>query len=171
MKRLNNRTMLVMLVCMVSVIASAHDIAFTNADGVYIYYKWINNKTELAVSYRGEYANDWNEYSGNVNIPESVTYNGQTYKVTSIGSFAFEFCSGLTSITIPNSVTSIGSNAFSGCRGLTSITIPNSVTSIDYNAFSQCSSLTSITIPNSVVSISSYAFSGCSSLTSITIPN
>ena len=91
--------------------------------------------------------------------------------VKSIGSSAFSNCSGLTSITIPNSVTSIGSYAFSGCSGLTSITIPNSVTSIGSSAFSGCSGLTSITIPNSVTSIGSYAFSGCSGLTSITIPN
>jgi hypothetical protein len=91
--------------------------------------------------------------------------------VTSIGSYAFSGCSGLTSITIGNSVTSIGSAAFSGCSGLTSITIPNSVTSIEAQAFYGCSSLTSVTIPNSVTSIGEWAFYGCSSLTSITIPN
>ena len=84
------------------------------------------------------------EYSGSINIPETVTYNGdgQTYTVTSIGSSAFYNCYGLTSITIPNRVTSIGELAFRGCDGSTSITIPNSVTSIGSNAFYLCSGLT-----------------------------
>ena len=82
----------------------------------------------------------------------------------------FSGCTGLTSITIPDSVTSIGGYAFHGCSGLTSVTIPNSVTSIGGYAFRGCSRLTSVTIPNSVTSIGESAFSGCSSLESITIP-
>jgi hypothetical protein len=90
--------------------------------------------------------------------------------VTSIGSRAFEDCSSLTSINIPEGVTSIGDSTFSGCSSLTSITIPESVTNIGGFAFYGCSSLTSITIPEGVTSIGDYAFSYCSSLTSITIP-
>ena len=104
-------------------------------------------------------------------IPETVTYQGTTYSVTSIGATAFAYCSSLTSVTIPNSVTSIGNYAFQNCSSLTSVTIPNSVTSIGNSAFWGCSSLTSVTIPNSVTSIGNDAFRGCSSLTSVTIPN
>ncbi|MBQ0008340.1 MAG: leucine-rich repeat domain-containing protein [bacterium] len=155
-------------------------------------------------------------YSGSVVIPSSVFYNGITYRVisigdyafrnggvgsvtipisvTSIGNFAFEDCSSLTSMTIPdsviyigesafekcsrltsvtigNSVTYIEESAFEGCTGLTSVDIPNSVTYIGESAFRGCSGLTSVTIPNSLTSIKSYTFYGCSSLTSVDIPN
>ena len=134
---------------MIGVDAFAHDYEETNSDGVTIYYKWLNNGSEwaLAVSFRGFYSSEYeNEYTGNVVIPETVTYNGKNYPVTTIESFAFEGCKGLTSVTIPNSVTSIGDYAFNGCRGLTSVTIPNSVTSIGDYAFNGCSGLTSIKV-------------------------
>ena len=103
----------------------------------------------------------------NSNVKKVVIEDG----VTSIGNWAFESCSSLTSITIPNSVTSIGAYAFSNCYYLTNITIPNSVTSIENYAFRACSSLTSITIPDSVTSIGELAFYDCDRLTSITISN
>ena len=112
----------------------------------------------------------YSAYSGNIVIPASVEYEGETYSVTSIGEEAFSHCKSLTSIIIPNSVTSFGCRAFSCCSSLTSITIPESVTSIGNYAFYGCSSLTSVTIPNSVSSISYEAFSDCSSLISVTIP-
>ena len=111
------------------------------------------------------------KYSGDIVIPESVKYSGITCSVTSIGEGAFEGCSSLTSLTIPNSVTSIGEGAFHGCGGLTSLTIPNSVTSIGAHTFAGCRSLTSVVIPNSVTYIGMFAFDGCSGLTSVTIPN
>ena len=137
------------------------------------YYNILTDKTnEVEVTYRGLYSDSYtNEYSGSVTIPASVTYNGRTYSVTSIGYSAFYDCTGLTSITIGNSVTSIGIHAFAFCSGLTSITIPNSVTNIGEWMFYNCSSLTSITIPNSVTSIEEAAFRYCTGLTSITIPN
>ena len=181
------------LLSMVGTRASAYDIAVENADGVTIYYNYINDGKELEVV--TVYDNTGHIfYSGDVVIPEEVTYMNRTLKVTSIGDkafyncsgltsvtignnvtsigyAAFVFCSGLTSVTIGNSVTSIGDSAFGGCSGLTSVTIPNSVTSIGDHAFQECSGLTSVTISNSVTSIGDYAFYYCSGLTSITIPN
>ena len=95
------------------------------------------------------------------------TYQG--VPVTKISSSAFDGCSRLTSIIIPNGVTSIGGNAFSGCTSLTSIIIPDSVTSIGSAAFSNCTSLTSITIPSSVTSIGNSAFGSCNALTGVYI--
>ena len=105
-------------------------------------------------------------YKNRENIINVVVMSG----VTSIGYWAFEDCSGLTSITIPEGVTSIGSAAFDGCSSLSSITIPEGVTSIGDWAFEDCSSLSSIGIPEGVTSIESGTFSHCSSLTNITIP-
>ena len=105
--------------------------------------------------------------SGSVVIPD--TYNG--LPVTSIGYCAFDNCTALTSITIPDSVESIGANAFYYCKSLSSITIPDSVTSIGDRAFGCCESLTSITISDSVTSVGIGAFECCISLTSIIIPS
>jgi hypothetical protein len=70
--------------------------------------------------------------------------------VTSIDEYAFYYCSGLTSITIPDRVTSIGERAFYACTDLTSIVIPASVTNIGDDAFFVCTSLTSITFEGTV---------------------
>ena len=135
-----------------------------------LYYN-ITSDSTVAVTYQEYYSSSNYASIYTVTVPETVTYYGTTYSVTSIGDEAFLYCRSLTSITIPNSVTSIGDEAFSYCSSLTSITIPNSVTSIGSSAFSYCSSLTSVTIGESVTSIGERAFQDCRSLTSITIPN
>ena len=152
-------------------VASAYDIAVENTDGVIIYYNYINDGKELAVTYNGSSFDSDEEYSGNVVIPQEVTYLNQTYKVTSIDGDAFNGCTALTSVTIPNSVTSTGWRIFRYCSSLTSVTLSNNLTSISDGAFQYCSSLVSITIPNSVTSIGWSAFNKCYSLASITIPN
>ena len=87
--------------------------------------------------------------------------------VTSIGTNAFSFCSGLKTVTIPNSVTSIGTNAFSFCSGLKTVTIPNSVTDIGDEAFYGCTQMESVTIGEKVESIEDFAFSHCDNLTAV----
>lgn len=119
-----------------------------SADKVWIdgiYYD-LNSPSEGAEVSRYRYGTSI--YTGSISIPETVTYGGLTYSVTSIGMQAFYNESSVTSITIPNSVTSIGDEAFYGCSEITSIVIPNSVTSIGYDAFYSCSSLSSITVEN-----------------------
>ena len=113
----------------------------------------------------------YSDYSGNIVIPETITYNDTTYTVESIGPYAFNGCSRLTGIVIPNSVTSIGKLAFKGCTNLTCINIPSSVTYIGNRGFEDCTGLIDITIPNSVTDMGSSAFSGCSGLNSAIIGN
>ena len=141
-------------------------------------------------------------YSGltTVIIPNNVSYNGITYKVSSVGEDAFCMCANITSVTISEGVTNIGRDAFSDCNNLMSITIPNSVTSIGFFAFSGCKSLkyneydnalylgnddnpymvlikakskdiVSCDINTNCIFIYDYAFSYCCNLASVSIPN
>ena len=120
---------------------SAHSF---EVDGIY-YDITSSSDLTVSVTYQGSSYNSA-VYSGSVVIPEKVTYDSKEYSVTSIRWYAFLGCSGLTSVTIPNSVTSIGDYAFYDCKGLTSVTITNSVTSIGRCVFYGCSDLTAVHI-------------------------
>ena len=132
----------------------AYDFSATSPSGHTLYYEIISGTTNVGVVRPGTGSAYNNYVTGNVVIPATVVYNSTTYNVTEFRSIydvssgydygSFESCSGLTSITIPNSVTSIGNYAFYNCNGLTSVTIPNSVTSIGQNAFKYCRGLTTL---------------------------
>lgn len=108
------------------------------------------------------------DYSGDINIPETVTCDGVTFQVTEIGQHAFALLP-ITSVSLPSTLKVIGWDAFRYCSGLTDVTIPSSVTMIRSGAFANCSGLTDITIPSGVWSIGEYAFLCCTGLKSVTI--
>ena len=142
------------LLLLCTTIASAYDFEVSG-----IYYN-ILSKADKTV----EVTNGSNFYTGSVVIPKSVIYNGTTYSVIRVGSYAFAGCNNLNSITIPNTVTTIYERAFLNCKGLTSIEIPNSVTAIQQYAFSDCTGLMKVEIPNSITSMGNYVFYGCINL-------
>lgn len=173
-----------MLALLLPIIASAGDVV--EVDG--IYYNLVDKSNEAEVT-----KNPNGNYRGSVDIPAYFEYGGETYRVYSIGDYAFQNCSELYSVTIPNTVTNIGMYAFSRssitsmdipnsvtyigqwafmwCKNMKNVTIPNSVTAIDKGAFDGCSGLTTLNIPSSITAIGIYVFAGCSGLKSVTIPN
>ena len=156
MKPIIQKLWMFIAVLCASLSASANGLEFVSGG---LRYNILSDRTV-------EVAEGNSHVSGDIEIPRRVIYDLKTYTVTSIGVRAFMNCSGLTSVTIPNSVTSIGDDAFCGCD-LTSVTIPNSVASIGEYAFCGCD-LTSVTIPNSVTFIGDKAFS-CSRLENINV--
>lgn len=142
-----------LLLCAVSTLSWAYSF---EVDG--IYYNYNSTGPGVYVTFKNT---SYNSYSGNVEIPVSVSYGGKAYDVTGIGSHAFYGCTNLTNISIPNTVTHIDDYAFYNCFAITSVVIPENVTTIDTWAFCNCVNLKSITLPESITNIRAYAFSGC----------
>ena len=156
-----------LLVLLLSVVGMGKGYAYDFVNNG-IYYN-ITNSSEprtVEVTYRNE---NYNCYSGEIEIPSTVSHNGNTYTVTRIGNKAFYSFNyhELTSIILPNSIVEIGELAFFGCDRITSMLIPNSVTIIEGGAFTDCHGLTSITIPESIETIGRLAFQFCTNLTTV----
>ena len=145
----------------VDVFSGCDNLSYITVDG--IKYHVLNDNGEVEVVA--------NNYSGEIDIPATISLGDKTYTVTSIGDNAFYYCGGLTSVSIPEGVTGIGLFAFCDCSSLTSVTIPSTVTTIGTGAFYNCSSLPSITIPNKVTTIGEDAFLGCNGLIMVDIPS
>ena len=168
------KNLLLLILMLLPLVASADAVEI---DG--IYYNLVP-RAKVA-----EVTSNPNKYIGDVVIPETVTYDGAEYSVTSIDERAFYQCSGLTSVTIPNSLTSIGETAFGECSGLTSVHISNIAAwcTIDFKTansnplyiahhlYVNGEEVKDLIIPNSVTTIGNYAFYYCSGLTSVSIPN
>ncbi|MFL1684528.1 leucine-rich repeat protein [Coprobacter secundus] len=137
-----------------------------------IYYN-ITSSADLTVGVTYRYYDGiLGSYSGEVTIPETVEYNGKVYTVTSIEPKAFNNCTHLSAVSIPNSVITIGDEAFSNCySSLKSIIIPDNVISIGRLAFYNCNNLISVTIGKNVTSIGDNAFNNCSKINSIVVPD
>ena len=150
------KCLLFILIVITSLVSNAYDAVIDD-----LCYNFSGNCAELA-GYQGFLYGDFT-------VPETITYNGATYTVTSIGKTALMHAR-FKSVTLPNTITNIGEHAFYECDSLISINIPDNVTSIRQAAFSHCDNLASIDISKSITIIDNYAFSGCKSLTSIIIP-
>ena len=157
-----------------SLAAWAYSFSAVSPTGQTLYYNITSSTVPLTVEVANEFGTSpyyTTKPTGNLTIPSSVTYSGNTYSVTTIGNYAFSGCNGLTSVIIPNTVISIGINAFYNCSSLSSVTIPSSVTSIGSYAFAYCSNLANVTIPDLVTEIAANTFYHCDGLSSISLPN
>lgn len=132
--------------------------------GIYYNYNSQNQTATVTSSGTSE------KYSGNIVIPPSVTFNGRTMPVLTIGNGAFYGCKGLESVSLPEGLSEIGDDAFRDCSILSAIKIPTTVTHIGYTAFSGCSALFTIDIPDNVTSIAGSTFKDCTSLISVSFP-
>lgn len=155
--------LVVNLTLVTSTIAASYSFSKENNEGVTIYYK-IDGDNVSVVS--GD-----EKYSGNIIIPETVSYENKTYHVTSISSSTFYKCVNLLSVSLPATITKIGSSAFKGCTLIKSFVIPDYVNNIDQMAFSGCSNLTDITLPHGITAIETMTFLGCTNLENVDLPN
>lgn len=153
-----NKKLLTLLLTLLPMISFAEAVEI---DG--IYYNLTSKLKTAEVTFSPD------KYRGDIVIPESILFDGETYSVTSIGTNAFYQCYNMTSVTIPGSISVIHAQAFYCCRGLSSVVIPEGVTTIGSSAFWGCRGMKSVTFPVSIVEIGNEAFDYCDDLDIINI--
>ena len=143
-------------------ISNSYDFSVENADGVTIYYSYVDDGLNLCVKTpKSGY------YSGVVNVPEEVTYMNRTREVTCIGDGAFASCRNLVSVSLPQSIKRINRSAFAN-SSITVLNIPRELQTIEYGAFYKCD-ISTIELHDNIKTIGEYAFKN-SKLSSLTIP-
>lgn len=145
--------MLLVLMSAASAKAANYDFKAENSDGVTIYYK-VNGDNATVV------AGD-EKYTGSVNIPETVTNEGNVYSITALGNSAFAECKNLLSVSVPSTVITLGTSVFFRCGKLETVQISGNITIIPSDTFYGCTKLNHMKLPESVTKIGSSAFGNC----------
>ena len=171
MRQYIKKSILLTLSILISIVANAYDFEVGG-----IYY---NKDGNCAIVTSGD-----SKYSGDVSIPSTVNYGGMEYSVTSIDSYAFADCTGLTSVAIPKSVTKIGYGAFGGCSGLTSVHITDlaewcklsfgmdsNPLTYAHHLFLNGEEIKDLVVPSSVTCVGDSVFCNCTGIKTVTIPN
>ena len=160
------KTLFTVLLLMSGISASAHDF---EVDGIY-YNITDNVNNGVEVTFQGEEWDLYDEYSGQVVVPETVSHNGVNYRVTGIGAYAFGDCKNLTNVMIPSSVTIVDKYAFLRCDALQSLNLPSSVTIVKEFAFFGCNGLKNLVLPEGLKVIERQAFSYSKNLATLELP-
>lgn len=163
MKKIILRTVVCLIGVLCATNAYAYKFSAANNDGKTIYYNINKDGKTCEVTH-----NDRNSYAGVLYVPETVSYNGTTYKVTAIGKEAFRECKDLLLVVLPNTIRTIGVYAFLGCPRLKSMEFPESVISIGKQAFENCAGLTRVKFGKYLQNIETKAFYGCGYLAYLT---
>lgn len=169
--------------CLLSILAALCFMVVAKADnpyatkveyepGKYMFFLLNDEEQTASVTWGGKYNTAGTEdYTGNIQIPGSITVEGVVYSVIRVSEYAFYGCSNLCSVSVPKGVTRIGALSFCSCTSLCSITLQEGVQSIGSQAFEDCIRLTSISLPEGVTDIGTETFRSCATLTSLTIPS
>lgn len=153
--------------------ASAYDF---ESGGLYFNFLYDGTGTnkvkngKVEVTYKEANNNQYNSYAGFIEVPATVTYDGETYNVTQIGQYAFRLCTSLQEVILPEGIVKISSGGFSQCKALEEITIPNSCTEIGSLGIQDCPELKTVNLGTGMKTLGSMCFLGLVSLEEITLP-
>ena len=143
------------------------DIRVPNDQGVMVYYNFTTDSTALSIGYN---TTEFDAYTGDLEIPEDVTYEGKNYKVIEVGSLAFAKSKGLVSILFPKSIKNVSFHAFENNQSVKHVTFTGNHITIPPFCFADCSNLESVIFPDSIEQLEEYTFRGCTNLKTVRMP-